>query len=65
MFTRANVPGYIERGIERDYLKDYISDFSQQFYLCEKNEFVKIFAGYLEDLNANTESIFIALQIIP
>lgn len=61
LFTRENVLGYIGRRIDRDYLIDNIPDFSQQFYICGKNEFVKSIKGYLENLGANTDSIFIEM----
>lgn len=61
LFTRENVLGYIGRRIDRDYLIDNIADFGQQFYICGKNDFVKSIIGYLQDLGANTNSIFIEM----
>jgi ferredoxin-NADP reductase len=61
LFTRENVLGYIGRRIDRVYLIDNIADFGQQFYICGKNDFVKSIIGYLQDLGANKNSIFIEM----
>ena len=55
------VSGYIGRRIEIDNFIDYIFNFSQQFYICKKNEFVKSIFGYLENVAANNNSIFIGM----
>ena len=57
VLTRQNVIGYTERRIDRNFLIEYINDFSQHFYVCGPDKFVKDITTLLLDLGANMESL--------
>ena len=58
-FTRENVIGYIGNRIDRNFLIENISNFSQHFYICGTNDFVKNVSLQLLDLGANADSLVI------
>jgi len=57
VLTRQNVIGYRERRIDRNYLIANIIDFSQHFYVCGPDDFVKEITTILLDLGADMESL--------
>ena len=57
VFTRQNVIGYRERKIDRNYLIENIIDFSQYFYVCGPDDFVKDITTILLDLGAKPKSL--------
>ena len=57
VLTRQNVIGYRERRIDRNYLIENIIDFSQHFYVCGPDDFVKEITTILLDLGAKSESL--------
>jgi len=59
VITREHVIGFMGKRIDRDFLIEYIKDFSQNFYVCGPDDFVKSVTVYLEDLGASSDSIVI------
>jgi ferredoxin-NADP reductase len=57
IFTRQNVVGFMGRRIDRNFLIENIADFSQNFYVCGPDEFVKNITGILLDLGATAELV--------
>lgn len=58
-YTREGVIGFREKRLNKDLLVSYIKDFSQRFYVCGSESFVKDITGYLVDLGASTDSLII------
>jgi ferredoxin-NADP reductase len=59
IITRERIIGFIGRRIDRAFLIDLIKDFSQFFYVCGPDDFVKSITGHLTDLGADLDSIVI------
>src|SRR5262245_30583760 len=57
VFTREHSIGYLGRRIDRDYLVETIADFSQHFYVCGPDDFVRDIKQYLVDLGASAEAL--------
>jgi ferredoxin-NADP reductase len=57
ILTRQNVIGFTERRIDRNYLIANIVDFSQHFYVCGPDKFVKDITTILLDLGAKPETL--------
>lgn len=57
VLTRENVIGYREKRIDRNYLIQNIIDFSQYFYVCGPDDFVKEITEILLDLGAEMGSL--------
>jgi ferredoxin-NADP reductase len=57
VYTRENKIGFFSRRIDRNFLIEKISDFSQHFYLCGPDAFVKDISQHLLDLGANAETL--------
>lgn len=56
VLTREGSIGYKESNrINRDFLTEKISNFSQYFYVCGPDEFVKDINKHLQDLGAKTD----------
>ncbi|MDI9319669.1 MAG: FAD-binding oxidoreductase [Phycisphaerales bacterium] len=58
-FSHENKIGFGYNRIDRNYLIAAIKDFSQYFYLCGPDAFVKDLSKILMDLGANLESLVI------
>jgi ferredoxin-NADP reductase len=56
-YTRERVIGFIDRRIDRSFLLENIHDFSQQFYVCGPDDFVKNITGLLIDLGVNADTL--------
>lgn len=59
VITREHVIGFVGKRIDRDFLVEKIKDFSQGFYVCGPDEFVKSITEILKDLGASAESIVV------
>jgi len=59
IITREHVIGFAGKRIDRDFLIENIKDFSQNFYVCGPDDFVKSINLYLLDLGATAESIVV------
>ena len=57
VLTRQNVIGYREKRIDRNYPIENIIDFSQFFYVCGPDDFVKEITTILLDLGAKPKSL--------
>jgi len=57
LFTRENVIGFVGRRIDRNFLIENIIDFSQKFYVCGPDAFVKNISGLLVDLGATPDTV--------
>ncbi|HKR06208.1 MAG TPA: flavodoxin reductase [Bacteroidia bacterium] len=57
ILTREHVIGYLGKRIDRDYLIEKVSDFSQHFYVCGPDEFVKGIKSLLLSLGAKADSL--------
>ncbi len=57
LFTRDQKIGFMERRINRDYLVEHVRDFSQHFYVCGPDDFVKNVSGLLLELGANSDTL--------
>jgi len=57
IFTRQDVIGFLSRRIDRQFLIDHITDFSQHFYICGQDDFVKDISKLLLDLGAESETL--------
>ncbi|MEP7171028.1 MAG: flavodoxin reductase, partial [Bacteroidota bacterium] len=57
ILTRENTIGFIGKRIDRDYLVEKVSDFSQHFYVCGPDEFVKEITGLLLTLGAKADTL--------
>ena len=59
VITREHVIGFMGMRIDRAFLIEHIRDFSQNFYVCGPDDFVKSVTVNLEDLGATAASIVI------
>ncbi len=57
VLTREDTVGFIGKRIDRNFLIENIVDFSQYFYVCGPDDFVKDITKHLVDLGANFESL--------
>ncbi|TBX64824.1 flavodoxin reductase [Flavobacterium silvisoli] len=57
VLTRENTIGFIGKRIDRNFLIENIVDFSQRFYVCGPDDFVKDITKYLVDLGADFDSL--------
>lgn len=57
VLTRENVIGFNGRRIDKDYLKSVVRNFSQHFYVCGPDPFVKSIQEMLVDLGAKPETV--------
>jgi len=57
IITREHTIGFIGKRIDRDYLVEKVSDFSQHFYVCGPDEFVKEVNKHLLGLGAKSDSL--------
>ena len=58
-FTREGVIGFKEKRLNRQLLVDYIADFSQRFYICGSDSFVKDISALLLELGAPSDGLVI------
>lgn len=58
-FSHENRIGFGYHRIDRNYLIEVIKDFSQYFYLCGPEHFVKDLSAVLLNLGADTESLVV------
>ena len=59
VFTREGVIGFRERRIDRNYLIETIRDFSQHFYVCGPEKFVKDIVELLLELGATADTVVV------
>lgn len=59
IFTRENIIGYIGMRIDRNFLIDTIADFSQHFYVCGPDNFVKSISRILIELGVNSDTLVV------
>lgn len=59
VYTRENAIGFVGRRIDRNFLIDTISDFSQHFYDCGPNDFVKSILRILIDLGVSSHTLVV------
>lgn len=59
VLTRENVPGHHHGRIDRDFLSENISSFSQFFYVCGPNDFVKVITDHLKALGVAPATVVI------
>jgi ferredoxin-NADP reductase len=59
VFTREHVIGFIDRRIDEDYLMNTVKNFSQNFYVCGPELFVKDIQNILINLGAKPEAVVI------
>jgi ferredoxin-NADP reductase len=57
IITREHTIGFLGKRIDKDYLIEKISDFSQNFYVCGPDAFVKEINGHLLSLGAKSETL--------
>lgn len=57
LITREQVVGFMSKRIDRNYLIEHVVDFSQHFYVCGPEDFVKQVSALLLDLGANADSL--------
>lgn len=57
VLTRENTVGYIGKRIDRNFLIENIMDFSQHFYVCGPDDFVRDINKLLVDLGADVSSL--------
>ncbi len=57
VLTRENTIGFIGKRIDRNFLIENIVDFSQRFYVCGPDDFVKDITKCLVDLGADFDSL--------
>lgn len=57
VLTRENTVGFIGKRIDRNFLIENIVDFSQHFYVCGPEDFVRDINKYLVDLGADVSSL--------
>jgi ferredoxin-NADP reductase len=57
IITREHTIGFIGKRIDRDYLVEKVSDFSQHFYVCGPDDFVKEVNNHLFSLGAKSDSL--------
>ncbi len=59
VLTREGVIGFVEKRIDRPFLVETIRDFSQHFYVCGPEQFVKDMSAHLLSLGASAESLVV------
>jgi ferredoxin-NADP reductase len=57
VLTREQVIGYLDRRIDENYLIDTVKNFSQHFYVCGPDQFVKDIEKMLVNLGAQADTI--------
>ena len=57
VLTREHAIGYLGRRIDRDFLVEKIGDFSQHFYVCGPDDFVKDINKLLLDLGVKSDTL--------
>ena len=57
--TREKRVGYLTARIDADFLKRHVGDFSQNFYVCGPENFVKEIAAALKNFGAKPDSVVI------
>ena len=57
VLTRENTIGFLGKRIDRNFLIENIVDFSQHFYVCGPDDFVKDISKHLTDLGADMETL--------
>lgn len=55
--TQEENKNYDHRKIDRAFLQDQIKDFSQNFYVCGPDQFVKNITGFLQELGAKADAV--------
>lgn len=58
-YTREGTIGFLEKRLNRELLVDYIADFSQRFYICGSDSFVKDISALLLELGAPSDGLVI------
>lgn len=58
-FTREGVIGFRERLLNRELLVQYVANFSQRFYICGSDSFVKDISEMLLELGAPSDGLVI------
>lgn len=58
-YTRENVIGFLDKHIDYDFLLQHITNFSQHFYVCGPEKFVKDVTKLLVELGADAETLVI------
>lgn len=59
VLTRERVIGFLDKHIDEDYLKDIVKNFSQHFYVCGPETFVKDIQKILLNLGAKAEAVVV------
>jgi ferredoxin-NADP reductase len=59
VFTREGVIGFRDRRIDRNFLVQIIRDFSQHFYVCGPEQFVKDIVELLLNLGGSVDTVII------
>ena len=59
ILTRERVIGFTDKRIDENYLKDTIKNFSQHFYVCGPDAFVKSIQTLLVNLGAQSDAVVI------
>lgn len=59
IYTRENIIGFIGMRIDRNFLIDTIADFSQHFYICGPDGFVKSVSRILIDLGVRSDTLVV------
>jgi ferredoxin-NADP reductase len=57
VITREKTIGFLSKRIDRNFLIDAVSDFSQHFYVCGPDEFVKDINALLLELGAKADTL--------
>jgi hypothetical protein len=57
VLTRENTIGFVGRRIDRKFLIENIVDFSQHFYVCGPDDFVRDINKHLIDLSVDAETL--------
>ena len=60
-FSHEGKIGFAPKHIDRNFLIDIIRDFSQFFYLCGPQDFVKELSKILLDLGADLNSLVVEI----
>lgn len=59
VLTREGIVGFVGKRIDRKFLIENIADFSQYFYVCGTESFVKDLSRYLLDLGVNPKTLIV------
>ena len=59
LYTREKSIGFSHRRVDRNFLIDNISDFSQYFYVCGPEDFVRNITQLLQDLGVKPDTLVI------